>query len=123
MAPRWKLSRWSLKKQLDDASNESFRNNLEREVVRKVDPPVPDAMVDRYLDNLVETLSRLSTRPMDMNRVREENREGARNKVKWYLVKEHIIKSENLSVPDEEIDSYLKKFAEENGADYERLRI
>jgi len=115
--------RENLKRQLEDSARDNFRSNLEREAVRIADPPAPEAMVERYLDNLIETFKRMSNRPMDLNKLREESKDTARKKVQWFLIREYLIKEEAIKVTEEEIDEYLKKAAEDNNMDFERLRL
>lgn len=113
----------NLKRQYEDSNAQSFRANIEREAVRIANPPAPEAMVERYLDNLIETFKRMSQRPTDLNKLREESKGSAEFKVKWFLVRDYIMRSESISVTDEEVDTYLKEAAEKNNMDYERLRI
>jgi len=116
-------ARANLLRQLEDASRNGLRSNIEREAVRIVNPPVPEIMVERYLDNMIEMIKKHSKEPVDLKKLREKSRESARGKVQWFLIRQKIIDTEGFTVADQEIDDHLKRFAEENNLDYERIRI
>jgi len=115
--------RAKLQSQLEDAARDNLRKNLEREVVRLVEPPAPESMVTNYLDHFIENVKKIAKRPLDLKRLREENRSHARQKVQWFLIREKLIETEGFEISDGEIDDFLKSAAEKNGIDYERLKF
>lgn len=109
--------------QLQSSATEKLRVSLEREVVRIVNPPVPNSMVERYLDVLEENFKKQSNAQQDTGKIRDEGKEIARQKVQWFLIKQKLIIQEKIEVADTDIDDYLKKYSEEHSADIKRLKI
>lgn len=109
--------------QLQSSATEKLRASLEREVVRIVNPPVPNSMVERFLDVLEENFKKQSNAPQNTGKIRDEGIEIARQKVQWFLIKQKLITQEKIEVTDTDIDDYLKKYSEERSADIKRLKI
>ncbi len=107
--------------QLNNAARERLKNALEKEVVRIVDPPVPQAMVERYLDNLIENLMKMSDTSQDTEKLRAEGKDLARQKVRWYLIRQKLMGEENISVSDGEIDEYIDTYAKNNNLENKRV--
>jgi len=109
--------------QLQSASTEKLRASLEQELVRIVDPPVPNSMVERYLDVLEDNFKKQPNAPQDTVKIREEGKEIARKKVQWFLIKQKLITQEKLELTDTDLDDYLKQYSEDHGVDIKRLTI
>lgn len=112
-----------LQNQLHKAAQKKFSENLEKEAVRIVNPSVPQSLVERYLDGFEKDYKKMSKTPVDSRKLREENKDYAREQVQWYLVREKIIETQQFTVTDQEIDDYLKDYAQKNLLDAERIRL
>ncbi len=108
--------------QLNNAARDKFRTAIEREVVRIVNPPVPRAMIDRYLDNLIENFQKISLGEKDTGKLKEENKDLAAQKIQWYLIRQKLVVQEQFTVSDQEIDDFIEKLAEENKIDAKRAK-
>jgi len=100
-----------------------LRKALELEIVRIINQPVPESMVERYLDNFEKNVKKLSNKPVDSRMLREENKEAVRKKVQWHLIREKLIEQEGFEITDQEVDDYLQQYAKENNMDVKRVKI
>ena len=112
-----------LQEELLESAKSQFNDALEREVVRIVNPPVPQVMVERYLNQLEENYKKISKKPVDSKIFREEYETHSRQEVQWFLVLNKIIETLNLSVSDQEIEEYLQDYSQKLSLDIERVRL
>jgi trigger factor len=99
---------------------------IANEVVRRHDVPVPDSLVEAYLDSFLEDMkSRTRDRKLpagfDVEKFRTESRPYAIWQAKWSLLKEAIAEKEGLNVTDEEISSLAEAEAKRIGIGKDRL--
>lgn len=88
---------------LERRSNSHFYNRLADEALKENPFEVPDSMLERQLDSMVERIrQRYPDEEIDENLVRERNRADAIYALRWYLLKKQIARAENLHVSDEE---------------------
>jgi trigger factor len=85
------------------------RNALADEVVRLHEFPVPESLVEKFLDSFIEDIksrSRGKALPpgFDEKSFRREQRTNAIWQARWMLIKERIAETEGLDVTDAEID-------------------
>jgi len=113
----------NLHAQIQDDVKNKLREALEFEVVRIINPTVPQSMVENYLDHLEKNVKKMSNKPVDSRKLRDENREAARKKVQWFLIREKLIEREGFEITDQEVDDYLQQYAKENNIDAKRLKI
>ena len=88
---------------------------------------IPSVMIDRQVDYMVRDLEyRLSGSGLDMNtycqylgttvdEMKKNFRPEAEQRVKMQLVIDAVIKAENLSASDEDVQAEIERYAEENG--------
>ena len=111
-------------------ADSSVRGALIARLVTSHDFDVPQAMVDRRIEQLVEeVLEGLGPRRPPASRedavrtrLRSELGERARDQVKAGLVLEAIADQEHLAVDDEELDARIDRLAETAGKARERVR-
>lgn len=106
-----------LKGEWDRRSGEEFLRAITDYFIREIDIPIPRARLNRYLDTLVKDIkSRSKGDSINESEVKETYKASAIREIKWYLIKREIIKSENISVSDDEIgrkvDKILLKYPE-----------
>jgi len=110
----------------EDQSSTRLRDALADEIVRSHDFPVPDAMVDAFLDSFLEDIKNRSGKkalPRDFNEkdFREENRAYAVWQAKWMLLKERIADAEEIAVTEDDITQLAGLEAERIGVPKDRL--
>jgi trigger factor len=92
-------------------------NSLIAEIIRRHEFQVPESLIRSVLDGLLEEIKNEypdKRLPSEFNneKFKEENRAYAIYQAKWALLREELIKAENVTVSDED----LEKLAEEESA-------
>jgi trigger factor len=92
-------------------------NSLIAEIIRRHEFQVPESLIRSVLDGLLEEVKNEypdKRLPSEFNneKFKEENRAYAIYQAKWALLREELIKAENVTVSDED----LEKLAEEESA-------
>jgi trigger factor len=118
--------RTDLQRYWDDQSATRLRDALADEIVRSHDFPVPDSIVNTFLDSFLEDIKSRSgkkTLPQDFDEknFREENRSYAIWQAKWMLLKERIADAEEISVTEEDITQLAERESEQIGVPKDRL--
>lgn len=116
-----------LEKLYDNVSHQEIENNIISELIKINEIPVPDTMVENVLDNYIEDIkSRNQKRELpdnfDVEEYRKTNRVDAIRQVKWFLAKEKIIASENLTVTEEDIKPLIESDAKKYNLPEEKLK-
>jgi trigger factor len=113
------------------------RREQERQLMQALAVPlaieVPQSMVERELDDMVEEQARVllmrgidpRTAPIDWRATRDGQREAAVNKVKWQLLLEAVADQEGISVGADEVEERLQRIAEgsKRSVEYVRSKI
>ncbi|MFH2053810.1 MAG: trigger factor [bacterium] len=127
-----------------DELREAIRGDLEKEAVRRVgleldhqvqmelirrnDVPLPPSMVERYLQSGLEELHRRNSRtgrpdsPEEDREYLEAGRTRAERDLKAMLLLEAVRDQEGIKVTDEDVEERITEVAEENGFDVDRYR-
>jgi len=109
-----------------EQSAAQVRDAIADEIVRTHEFPVPESLVNGFLDSFVEDIksrSRTGALPKDFDekKFRAENRANAVWQAKWMLLKEGIAAAEHIELTDEELDAMATLEATRIGLDKERL--
>lgn len=120
-----------LTKQRDQHAEVHLENELVQQAVDASDCDIPEAMIQRQLDYLIQNMRiRLMYQGMRLEdylaytnnteeQMRENFRQDAVNNVKTDLVLEAIRKQEDLTPTEEEVDEEIRRHAEEMGRGYD----
>ncbi|MFN3595989.1 MAG: trigger factor [Rubricoccaceae bacterium] len=109
--------------ELDEAWNRRSRQALENRLADAFvrahsDFPVPAALVESILDQMVEELTEKGRGPLpegfDLNTYREERRAEAEAQVRWLLLKDRLIREEGLEVTEADFDAEFARMAGED---------
>ena len=123
-----------LQESLDNHNKKETENNMIEAVVKNATVEIPNVLVERQLDMFVRDFEmRLSYQGMRLEDylawsgtkiedLKEERREQAKETVKTRLVLEALIKKENLTVTEEELENKIKTLAERYKKDYETYK-
>ena len=100
-----------------EKSERQVINSLTAEIIRRHEFQVPESLIRSVLDGLLEEVKNEypdKRLPSEFNneKFKEENRAYAIYQAKWALLREELIKAENVTVSDED----LEKLAEEESA-------
>lgn len=101
-------------------------NAIVTEIIRLHEFQVPESLTRNVLENLVEEIkgqypNKQLPADFDVEKFHEENRAYAIFQAKWALLREEIVKAENLSVDDAALVALAEREAPKIGIDKERL--
>jgi trigger factor len=109
----------------DQRADEFIRNRLIGLIITKNDFTPPSFMVESILDEMVkseeERLKKQGMKKVDTKYLKEYLQPSALNEVKWYQLKNEILKKEKLEVTDKELEELAAKDAEKTGLPVDKL--
>ena len=109
----------------DQRSDEFLRNRLINSIIKNNDFVPPSTLVNNILDQIVknetEHYKKHEHGNPDVNALKERYLKTAENDVKWFLLKDDIIKKEDISIPEEELKEMAEKDAEKTGISVDKL--
>jgi trigger factor len=94
-------------------SEQQFYHNVVQELLHENPFDVPDAMVNNYLDKILEDIQRRDNN-INEEEVRKNYRADAMFNIKWFQLKEKIAEDENLKATDEDFKTFLENISDEN---------
>ncbi|MBE5743244.1 MAG: trigger factor [Clostridiales bacterium] len=128
----------STKAKLKEANDKRAKAETEDKIIEKIAETstveIPDAMVERQIDAIVQDMEYrmmyqglrledfLKYSNQSMEDYRNSFRDNAQKQVKLQLVVEKIIKTENITVDQAEIDEKIKEQAKNMGKDFEEYK-
>ena len=122
----------NLDKAYDNRSDEAFNQNLCDSMIEKINPEFPPSMAESYLKHIIEDISKNNSE-MDQDKAKEIYKPMAERNLKWYLIRNAIIKSQSFEISKEDflkeiedrkninpdhakdIDNYFKKPSNRSG--------
>jgi len=114
----------NIQKYYDQRFDELLKLKLISEIVKRNDFSPPQALIDNLLEQYLKNEEEYYKKnKMFFNREEVSKRllKNAENEVKWYLIRDEIIKKENISITDEELEDEAKKEAEKTGLPIDKL--
>ena len=107
-----------IKNKVDDSyarrTNESFERQLADNMIDFVSPEFAPAMVDSYLEHIIEEAkAQEQEKDLDEDKIRESYRPVAERNMKWYLVRRAIINShDTIVVSRNDVEKEIEKLIE-----------
>ena len=107
-----------IKNKVDDSyarrTNESFERQLADNMIDFVSPEFAPAMVDSYLEHIIEEAkAQEQEKDLDEDKIRESYRPVAERNMKWYLVRRAIINShDTIAVSRNDVEKEIEKLIE-----------
>lgn len=99
-----------IKSNFEERSQTSFERDLTDALIDLINPSFSPAMVQNYLANLVEDVKKQNQgEPLDEDKVKEHYLPVAERNVKWYSIRNKLIKEENLVVSKKDVDLEIEK--------------
>lgn len=103
----------NLEAQWGQESEQRFYHKFVHELLENNPFEVPDSVVDRYLDQIVEDVKKRDKKVND-EQVRKNYRSEAVFNIKWFYLKEKIAEKENIKAEESDFEKYLEDIKEEN---------
>jgi trigger factor len=118
--------RIDLTKYWEDRGERALSDAIAQELVRMHEFPVPESLVNSFLDAFVEDIKNRSKDKklppdFDEEKFRNDSRAFATWQAKWMLLKERIAEAENIKVTDTELETMAAAEAERIGIGKDRL--
>lgn len=117
--------RAEIRKQLADAwetrSRELFESSIVEKMIELNPVDVPEAVIDLYLDSFVEDVKRRSEGELpqgfDETAFRDSYREEAERQGRWMLIRDFVIKENELAVGDDDRQAFFDKMSGDGNVD------
>ena len=111
-----KRLREQIQKDKEEAVQSSLRNQLFDALLQDADFPVPDRLVEKKLDQMIDNIAGhmqergvdLERAGLDETRLREKMRDDAVKQVRTELILDKIAEIEDISIPNEELQGYAQ---------------
>jgi trigger factor len=103
-------------------TRERFQHQLVDSVIKAHDFNIPDAMVNDYLDRMVEHSKKSGKQDVDEDALRKNYRPTAIWNLKWRLIRQKLTEQENLAADEETLEQAIKDMVK-GGADEEQVRM
>ncbi len=123
--------REEIETQLKNSWEQRIRGFLEENIIEKMlelhPVPVPESVIDLYTDSYVEDVKQRNRGQLPPNfsveAFKNANQEEAEKQARWMLLRDKLIKTEELAVSDEDVDAFFEKEAEkDDNLNAEQLR-
>ncbi len=114
--------REDLTRRFEEDYEKVFEEAIITELVKSNDFTIPEPMITNYLESLIENVNKTSKKKVDENEFRTEYRAEAIRRIKWMLISDQIVRRENLSISEDEINDYIEKLIERNRSDAVQIR-
>jgi trigger factor len=117
-----------LEKIYSRVSERELENNIVSEIIKSNEVPAPDVLVDRILNSKIEEIRRQNSKrelpaDFDTEEYKKSNRVDAILQIKWLLIREKIIETENIAVSSEEIEKAVQDYSTTYNLPLDRVRI
>lgn len=93
-------------------AQDALREETIKEIIDKNRFDLPDALVERYLERLVEDVRKNSKEKIDEEEVRNQYRAVGIRQIRWDILSHEIAEKENIRVEQSDIDTWLQRFAD-----------
>ena len=103
----------------------SVNNSIIDYFVQKTKLEAPDSMIENYLNHLVE-----NNKTQQPNMTEEQEKEIRTNSkdmavmnIKWYLIKEQIINTQNINVSNDDLENRKKELIEKDPQNAKSIKV
>jgi len=127
-----------IRKHLEEHAEEHAKAEVDEKLIDALidmlEAEIPEAMFERRIDHSIQEFGyRLQAQGLDLNTymqymggdasaLRDQMRPGAEHQVKMRLALEYIVKAENITVSEEDLDAEFAKIAEAYGMEIEAVK-
>lgn len=108
-------------------SEQEVRNNIVNELIKLNDVAAPDTLVNNILASYIEDMKNQNPKrqlpaDFDEEEYRKTKRVEAVLQVKWYLIRDEIIKKENIEVNDADLEPIIEADAKKYNLPVDKIR-
>ena len=102
-----------LQASLDRDHRDAVRKEIINYFVENAKIDAPESMVSMYFEQIKDDLKKRN-QPIDEEQIRENYKSHAEWNIKWYLLKDKIIKNESLDISNDEFDGKIEEMISQN---------
>lgn len=106
-------------------SEDLLKRKLMSSIISSNEFTPPSSLVQNVLEELVkqeeENAKRMGVKKIDKNKLKERVLPSAQFEVKWYLLKNEILKKEGITISESELSDLASKDAEKTGIAFDKL--
>lgn len=104
-----------IEKSYRQRADEQFDRNISDALIKKIDPKFSPAMVESYLDHIIEDVTANNQgAKIEEDKVRETYRSLSERNLKWYSIRKAIIKDQDFKISIDEVKSEIVRLKEES---------
>ena len=103
-------AREELKRQKEDGQNKQFKSEIIKQMVEKNQVPVPESMVEHYLDNVIEDLNKQKAK-FNEPEVRTSYRPIAEETIRWQILFHKLAEQEKIEVLPADVENVINRMA------------
>jgi len=110
-------------RQKEDVQRRIHRRDIVEQMCQKNDVPVPQGLVDEYLDSIVDDIKKQpDAGQMDEKEIRERYRPVGVNSIRWELLWHTLAKQESIEVLPSDTEKWINGFAAGNNITPEQAK-
>jgi trigger factor len=113
--------REEIEKQKKESLGRAKRQQIIGQLTSKNEVEVPDGMLDRYLDGVVQDMKKEGG-SFDEAEVRKQYRPIGVDSIRWHLLSHRLAEMENITVEGADLEAFVKRFAEGYQMDAEQAK-
>ena len=102
--------RESLEKRHQEQSQKELETQAIAKILEKNSFPVPEALLNTYLDYLIEDLKKRYP-DLDEKEIREKNRKSGEEKIRWEYIFHQLALKEKVAITEADLQARIKNFA------------
>ena len=115
--------RESIRRRLLRESQEALHRDLADAMVRQTEVTPPKRLIEGYLDSVVADASERGESQVDEALLRQKARPRAVWNIKWLLIRNKIIRQEQITVDEAEVDARISAFSHAMNLEEEKGRL
>lgn len=112
----------NLESQRERDSENTMRQKLMQEIVKRNDYTLPPAQIEHTLNKMYEDEQKRSEKPVNKDQFLQQNQPMLVWSIKWDRISHKIAENESIVVTDEAIDTEINKIVETNPEQEKRIR-
>ena len=111
----------NIQQSLDDQHKKETNNAIIDYFVTKTKFDPPSSMIDNYMEHIIQDLKQKNN-GLDEEKAKEEYEDIAQKNVKWYLIKSELIKKNELTITNENLNEKIEELIKQNDAQKKQIK-
>lgn len=104
-----------LEKAYAQRANEAFDQQLTDALIDKTNPEFPPSMAESYLNHMVDDVTKNNQQgQLDKEKVKEAYKPVAERNLKWYLIRNELIKDQSFDVSKDDLSNEIQRRKDES---------